>query len=110
MSNSSIWAIDRTLSGTNTPGPSGPGSDGNEMIFRIPQSSSITEASPSDCIVSYQDTHCWGSYSGEEMQSVYFAAPTVWLKWRLKSVKSVHLSSSKCDQQWASQVHRVRIE
>ena len=45
---SSIWPIDRTLSGATTPGQSEPGSDGNEGIHRIPQSSSITRTSPSD--------------------------------------------------------------
>ena len=43
----------RLLSGTTTPGHSGPGSDGNEGVLHIPQSSSITGASPSDCFVSY---------------------------------------------------------
>ena len=33
---SSIWPIDRTLSGASTPGQSEPGSDGNERILRIP--------------------------------------------------------------------------
>ena len=41
---SSIWPIDRTLSGATTPGQSGPGSDGNEGVLRIPQNSSITGA------------------------------------------------------------------
>ena len=53
MSNSSIWPIDKTLSGATTPGQSGPGSDGNEGALHIPQSSSITGASSSDCLVSY---------------------------------------------------------
>ena len=39
---SSIWPIDRTLSGATTPGQSGHGSDGNEGVLRIPQSSCIT--------------------------------------------------------------------
>ena len=34
-------------------GPSGPESDGNEGVIRIPQSSSITRTSPLDCLVSY---------------------------------------------------------
>ena len=34
--------MDRTLSGTTTPGQSGPGSDGDEWALRIPQSSSAT--------------------------------------------------------------------
>ena len=49
-----IWFIDRTLSGTTTPSKSGPGSDGNERgVLRIPQSSSITTALPSGCLISY---------------------------------------------------------
>ena len=50
MSNSSNWPI----SGATTPDQSGPGSDGNEGVLCIPQSSNITGASPSDCLVSYQ--------------------------------------------------------
>ncbi len=49
---SSIRPIDRTLSGAMTPGQSRPGSDGNKEVLRIPQSSSITGTSPSDCLVS----------------------------------------------------------
>ena len=33
---SSIWPIDRTLSSATIPGQSGPGSDGNEGVLRIP--------------------------------------------------------------------------
>ena len=36
MSKSSIWPIDRTLSGATTPGQSEPGSDGNGGIVCIP--------------------------------------------------------------------------
>ena len=56
---SSIWPIDRTLSGATTPGQSGPGSNGNEGVLHIPQCSSITGASPSDCLVSYNRTLVW---------------------------------------------------
>ena len=70
---SSIWPIDRTLSGATTPDQSGPGSDCNEGVLNIPQSSSITGTSPSDCLVSYQDTH-WGVLSSAEVQSVYSTA------------------------------------
>ena len=49
----SIWPIDRTLSGATTPGQSRPGSDGNEGVLHIPESSSITGTSASDCLVSY---------------------------------------------------------
>ena len=46
MSNSSIWPIDRTLSSTTSPGQSGPGSEDNEGVFHVPQSSRIIGASP----------------------------------------------------------------
>ena len=48
------------LSGATTPDQSGPGSDGNKRVLRIPQSSSIAGTSPSDCLVSYQDTRWVG--------------------------------------------------
>ena len=53
MQLSSIWPIDRALSGATTPSQSGLGSDGNEGVLHIPQSFSITGTSPSDCLVSY---------------------------------------------------------
>ena len=48
-----IWPIDKTLSGATTPGQSGPGSDDNEGVLCIPQSSSITGIWPSECLPSY---------------------------------------------------------
>ena len=39
MSNSSILPIDKTLSSATTSGQSGPGSNGNEEVLHIPQSS-----------------------------------------------------------------------
>ena len=77
MSNSSIWPIDRTLSGATTPSQSRPGKDGNKGTLHIPQSSSITETSPSDCLVSYPE-HSGKSYPSAEMQSVYSAALPKW--------------------------------
>ena len=79
MQFSSIWPIDRTLSGATTPGQSGPGSNGNEGALRIPQSSSITGTSTSDCLVSYP-RHSLGqrSYPSAEMQLVYSTAPANW--------------------------------
>ena len=47
MLNSSIRPKDRTLSGATTPGQNGPRSNVNEGVLHIPQSSSITGASPS---------------------------------------------------------------
>ena len=40
------------LSGATTPFHSEPGSDGNDGVLRIPQSSSIAGTSTSDCFVS----------------------------------------------------------
>ena len=50
---SSICPQNRTLSGTTCPGLSGPESDDNEGVLRIPQSSSITGTPLSDCLVLY---------------------------------------------------------
>ena len=47
------------LSGATTLGQSRPGSDYNEGVFHIPQSSSITGTSPSDCFVSYRWHSLW---------------------------------------------------
>ena len=47
-----IWLKGRMLSGAFTPDQSGPGSDGNEGVLRIPQSSSITRTLSLDCFVS----------------------------------------------------------
>ena len=75
MQINSIRPIDRILSGATTLGQSGPGSDGNEGVLLIPQSSSITGASPSDCLVSYQDTLGGGrSYPSAEVQLVHSTA------------------------------------
>ena len=76
---STIWPIDRTLSGATTPGQSGPRSNGNEEVVHIPQSSSITGASPSDCLVSYLGhLLSGGGYSSAKMQSSYSTASTDW--------------------------------
>ena len=50
---SSICPIDRTLSGVTSPSQGGPGSDDNEGVLCISQSSSITGTSSPDCLVSY---------------------------------------------------------
>ena len=75
MPKSSIWPIHGTLSGATALGQSGLGSDGNEGVLRIPQSSSITEASSSDCLVSYPGLSLGESYPSAEMQSVYSTTP-----------------------------------
>ena len=48
--NISIWPLDRILTGSTTLGQSRPGSNGNEGVLYIPQSSSISWSSPSDAI------------------------------------------------------------
>ena len=50
---SSIRHIARTQTGATTLGQIG--SDGNERVLRISQSSSVTGASPSDCLMSYPE-------------------------------------------------------
>ena len=67
------------LTGTTTPDLSGPGSNGNEGVLHIPQSSR-TEASPSDAVQYHiQDTH-WGrgSYPSAEMQLAYSTVRVDW--------------------------------
>ena len=54
MWNSSIWPVGRTLFGATTTGQSGPGSNGNEGVLNVPQSSK-TRASPLYCLMSYQE-------------------------------------------------------
>ena len=76
---SSVWPINRTLSGATTPGQSEPGTDGNEGVLHILQSSSITGHSLSDCLVSYAEHSLGvGSYPSIGKQSVYSATPTDW--------------------------------
>ena len=72
---SSIWVIDRTLSGTTTQGQSGPGSNGNKRVLCIPKSSSITDASQSYCLVSYTGHSLGESYPSAKMQSVWSTTP-----------------------------------
>ena len=48
------------FSGATILGQSGPGSNGNEGVLRIPQSSCITLTSPSNCFVSYPGLSLWG--------------------------------------------------
>ena len=70
-----------TLSGATTLGQNGPGSGGKKGIFRILQSSIITEASASDCLVLYpRHSLRWGSYPSAEMQLVYSTAPADWAR------------------------------
>ena len=76
MSKISIRLIDKTQSGATTPGQSGPGSNYNEGVLRIPQSSSINELSPSDWLVTYPGHSLVRSVT--PLHSVYSAAPDDW--------------------------------
>ena len=86
----SIWPLDRTLPAATTPSQGGPGSNGNEGVLRIHQSSSITRTSPSDCLVLYPGH--WlggGSFPSAEMQSVYSTAPANWaINWTVSDILS----------------------
>ena len=76
---SSIWPIDRTLSGATIPRQSEPLSNGNEGVLCIPQSSSITRLSPSDCFALYAGHSLGrGSYPSLEVQSMYSTSPVDW--------------------------------
>ena len=66
---SSIWLVDRTLTGATIPGQSKCWSDGNEEVIRIPQSSSITEALPSYCLVLYPGHSLGESYPSADVCS-----------------------------------------
>ena len=79
MLNSSIWPIDKTLSGATTHGQSGPVRNSNEGVLCISQSSSITGALLSDCLVLYlEQTLDWVLPPAAEMQSVYSTALADW--------------------------------
>ena len=90
MSNNSIPPIDRTLSSATTPGLCGPGSNGNEEVLHIIQTSG-TEVSQLDCLVSDQDTRlAGGSYPSANMQSVYSTSPSAdWAPWNFVIVHKV---------------------
>ena len=70
-----------TLSGATTLGQSGTWSSGNEKVLRIPQSSSIPVASPSNCLMSYTGHTLGESYPSGAMLSVYSAAPSNLSTW-----------------------------
>ena len=86
MQFSSIKPIDRALSGATIPSQSGSGSNGNEGVLRISQSSSLTRISTLDCLVSYTE-HSFGggSYPSVEVPSVYSTAPADWANVNLRN-------------------------
>ena len=67
-----------------------PGSNGNEEVLRIPQSSSITWTSPSDYLVSYLGNSLGGgSHPSAEVQLVYSTAPVDFAKSILMTLCSI---------------------
>ena len=67
-----------TLSEANTPDQSGPWNDYNRRVLCIPQSSSITGASPLDFCMSYPGHLLGEYYPFAEMQLVYSTTPPDW--------------------------------
>ena len=85
-----IWYINNTLSGAITLGQSWSGSNGNEGVLRIPQSSRISGTSPSDCLVSYQETCCGVVLPLQKKQLMYF---TVSINWAISWTSSIIILS-----------------
>ena len=79
MQFNSILPVDSTLSGATTPDKSGLRSDGKTGLLRIPQSSSITGVSPSNCLVSYPGHLLGWSYHYAEKRPAYSTVPADWV-------------------------------
>ena len=77
----SIWPIDRTLSGATTWSQSGLGSNSNEGVLYIPQSSK-TGSLPLDGLVSYLRHSLGGSLTPLQrcIRCIYSTAPADWAK------------------------------
>ncbi len=86
---SSIWNIDRTLSVATILGLSGPESNDNERVIHIPQSSSITGALSSDCLVSYPGHSLGESFPLQRCHWYILQLQSTWLE---------HLCEVKCRQ------------
>ena len=72
-----IYSTDNALSDATTLVQSGPGSNGNEGVLCIPQSSK-TGDSLSDGSMSYAAHSMNESYPSAAMQSLYYTAPADW--------------------------------
>ena len=80
--------FDRTQSGATTLDQRGTRSDSNKEVLQIPQSSSITGASLSYCLLSYTGHLLREFYSSAEMQLVY---STTLSDWALKETRQESL-------------------
>ena len=87
MSNSSIWPIDRTLSGATPPDQSGPRSVGYSAFPKTPHYWNLTIRLFNVLSRTLVD---WRSYPSVEMQLVYSTAPAYWAE---KVVKEAEVSS-----------------
>ena len=91
---SSIWPIDKTLSGDTTPGQSWPGSDGNEGVLHISQSFSIFTirlySVLSRTLFRRVFSFCWDAVGA-------FCSPSWlgWFKWKIKNNSKKPLSCQK---------------
>ena len=70
----SIYSIDKDTIRCYHSGQECTGIYGNKGLIRIPEISSISRASPSDCLVSYPEHWLREYYASAEMHSVYFTA------------------------------------
>ena len=78
------------------PSQSGPGSNGNEVVLYIPQSSSITGTSPSDCLESYPEHWLGGGLTPLQRCSwCILQPPADWATMRGGITKYIQLSLHK---------------
>ena len=108
MQFSSILTTDKTLSGATIPGQSAPRSDGSEEVLCIPQSSSITGISSSDCLMTYPGHSLeWRLPLCREMQLGYSTA-----NWETnnKVSKEVQSSSPIQRRKMKSKIHKFSIK
>ena len=75
MQFSSIWPIDRTLSGATTPGQSGLGVMSVKRYSAFPKAPALLEPHHQIVNVIFRTLNGWRSYPSVEMQSVYSTAP-----------------------------------
>ena len=101
---SSIWSIDRTLSGATTPGQSEPGCEGNKGVLRILESFSITGTLPSDCLTSYPGHSWWGSLTLLQrcIRCISQPQPTGLQDTRCGSLTSAEIQTMYSTANWAS--------
>ena len=79
-------------------------------VLSIPQSSSITGTSLSDCLVSYpRHSLWWGSYPSAEKRSVFSTAPTDWVRFFL-ALRSLLMPSTINDERPGRKIIKMLVE